>query len=454
LLRRDPIGYDPRYDPLPKAIGCVMAFLTKQTVIRWIDPRTKARVPAHTPGAKKVRKKTECFYIVDKSSGKVRRIPTNCTDRAAAQAALTKYNRAVERNEQGLTDPFKRHRERPIVAHLNDYVATVRESSRYPAYPRTIERELTKLFRLAAIVQLGDMTADRIQQYLSGLTGVKAATKNKLRTYLMSFGRWLTDGDRISRNPVERVKPAVPKLDEAEKRRRRALRVKELSALLSAVDRYPLVSAQRPKGGRPRKDGTKARYRNPVALSDATVSSLLQQGRERRLLYRTALLTGLRRGELARLRVRYFKRKRNLFDVPGQVTKNGRPAQLPIAPALAADLGQWITETGRKADDSLFSVPEARNMVRQHRARLTLAGVTYKTKNGFADFHSLRKTINTFLRRQGMDLRIRQRFLRHAATDLATTAYDDERLRELKPVVNLLTILDERLAKMHSDPLY
>ena len=49
------------------------------------------------------------------------------------------------------------------------------ESSRYAPYPRTINRELTKLFNTAGFVTLRDMTADRVQQYLTGL-GVKAAT--------------------------------------------------------------------------------------------------------------------------------------------------------------------------------------------------------------------------------------------------------------------------------------
>jgi hypothetical protein len=74
-----------------------VAFLTQLTVTRHIDPKTKARVPANTPGAKKVKEKTDCYYIVDKSGGQVKRINTECTDFRAAQAALTKYRTAQER---------------------------------------------------------------------------------------------------------------------------------------------------------------------------------------------------------------------------------------------------------------------------------------------------------------------------------------------------------------------
>jgi integrase len=288
------------------------------------------------------------------------------------------------------------------------------------------------------------MTADRVQQYLTSLE-VKAVTKNKLRTYLVSFGKWLVERDRIVRSPIERVKPAVAKQEEKEKRHRRALSSKKLRALLSAVERYPIVMGQTAKGGRHRKDGSKAHIGNAVKLSDDTIATLTQQGRERRLVYRTALLTGLRRGELSRLRVRHLKHKRGMFDIPAQLTKNGRPAKLPIVAALVTDLRQWIADTNRKPDDPLFHIPEARNMVRQHKARLKLAGIPYQTDDGFADFHSLRKSINTRLRKKGVLLRLRQRFLRHAAADLATTAYDDERLNELKPVLEILTRLDAYL---------
>lgn len=421
-----------------------MAALVKLTVTRWIDPKTKARVPARTPGAKKVKDKTDCYYIVEKANGRVRRTNTNCTDLEAARAAYHKFRVNQERGEHGLLDPFKPHLDRPVKAHLAEYIVALKESSRYAPYPRTVDRELTKLFRGAGIDQLRDMTADRIQVYLSSLT-VKAATKNKLRTYLMSFAGWLTDRDRMSRNPVEKVKRAAPKPEEGEKRRRRALDVDALCALLAAVERYPLHAALTPKGGRPRKDGAKIRHRNPVALSPETIAHLETQGKGRSLLYRTALLTGLRRGELARLQLRHFRVSDGIFDIPGRLTKNGRAAKLPIVPTLAADLRQWAVTTERGPQSPLFDVPEARNMVRQHKARLKLAGIKYETQHGFADFHSLRKAVNTYLRGEKVELRIRQRFLRHAATDLTTTAYDDERGRDLEPLLKLLVQLDGHL---------
>jgi hypothetical protein len=70
------------------------------------------------PGARKVREKTDRYYIIDKSGGRVARTNTRCTDHRAAQAALTEYHRVQERGQLGLTDPFKPHLDRPVLDHL------------------------------------------------------------------------------------------------------------------------------------------------------------------------------------------------------------------------------------------------------------------------------------------------------------------------------------------------
>lgn len=420
-----------------------MAALVKLIVTRWVDPRTKARVPAGTMGAKKIKDKTDHYYIVDKSDGRVKRTNTHCSDYRAAQAVLTEYHRLQERGIAGLTDPFKPHLDRPILDHLAEYVVVVRERVRTTAYPATVERELKRMFTACNIEYLRDLTAEKVQGYLVNWE-VKAATKNRTRSYLYSFYQWLVRRDRVATNIVDRVDTAKPKQGEQEKRRRRAMKLKELRRLISAVNRFPLAAVETNHGGRPRRDGSRT---GPVSadIQDPTRAALQMKGRERALLYRTAILTGLRRGELSRVKVRHLQVKQKVLDLPGQLTKNARPAVIPLVPSLSRDLKSWIADTCKAPDDPLFEVPEARNMARQHKARVDFAGIPYNTDHGFADFHSLRKTINTQLRIRGVPLRLRQRFLRHAAADLATTSYDDERTTELRPIVELLSKLDAYL---------
>jgi hypothetical protein len=89
----------------------------------------------------------------------------------------------------------------------------------------------------------------------------------------------------------------------------------------------------------------------------------------------------------------------------------------------------------------MITVPCRHNLRRLHLAHLKMAKIPYKTDKGHADWHSLRKTTNTFLRRKMVPLRQRQLFLRHAAADLTTRRYDDERIGDMKDVIKQLNRL-------------
>ncbi len=437
-----------------------MAVVKKLKTTRWYLPdpahpnnRKKDReVPPGTPGAISRRKEGKFYYVVWKENGKAKTHPTGLKEKEAAQTYLTEWNKAREFGQVGLVDPHKPHLDKPITDHLEEYIGAVSESSRYPGYPKTVNRELRKLFTAQSVTLLRDLTAEKVQNYMAGMT-CGPVTKNRVRTYAFSFCRWLEDNDRIPKNPVKKVMTAKAKVTDTKvRRRRRALRPKHLRVLLNAVASYPLSDATKPKGGRPRADGTPARSRKPAAsLAPETVRTLTELGRERRLIYRTAILTGLRRGELSRVRVHMLKLNRKVphIDAPGHILKNNRSALIPLTPSLVTELRQWIKDADRTPEDTVFDMPDERSWSRIHERHMRHAGLPYQTENGYADYHSLRKATNTFLRRRGVEKQLRQRFLRHAAADLTTDRYDDERLREMRPVVAQLEKLD---AYLNSDP--
>ncbi|MBA4068044.1 MAG: hypothetical protein C0501_30940 [Isosphaera sp.] len=427
-----------------------MPFLTKLSVTRYIDPtdpRKKRRVPAGTPGAVKKVEETRTYFIVDKSGGKVRRVNTGMTDRRAADKFYADWLTAKERREVGLSDPHERDKDRPVLDHLADYLATLRGATRSPQHHQEVERVLRLVFAagaddrgrevLPAVGTLRDLTADRVQQYLNRMTAA-AGTRNKHRTYVVGFCNYLVGAGRLPHNPITRhsVRRAVAR-GEGEKRRRRALRPAELRRLVQAAHDYPVRAVAVNTGGRPRRDGTKPPPR-PVTLKPEVLAELTRRGRERRLMYRLAILTGLRRGELSRLKVRHLVLvRRPRIEMPGALTKNGRDAVIPLVPALAEELRAWVRDTSRVKDDPVLTVPDRSNLARVHQAHLELAGISYKDdRDRYADFHALRTSTHVFLRRRGVPLRERQLFLRHAAADLASTAYDDERLTALRRVVH------------------
>jgi hypothetical protein len=93
------------------------------------------RVSAGTPGAKKVKEKSDHWYIVYKVAGKVKRIKAY-TDKATSEAMLTDWNKARERGDAGLTDPYKAHLNRPLSEHVTDYLEDVRHGGTSPRTTR------------------------------------------------------------------------------------------------------------------------------------------------------------------------------------------------------------------------------------------------------------------------------------------------------------------------------
>jgi len=428
-----------------------MATVRKLSVTRYVVPHpTKPKkwrqVPKGTEGAVKRAEKTGTYFIVDKAARPAKRINTHCTDLRAAQAVLTKYNQNRERGEQGLTDSRAEHLDRPIGEHVAKFLGTLKQRS------ETHQREVRRVLGLATagMATLRDFTPQKITDYLAGTDS--AATGNKHRAYLSAFSNHLYERDYLATNPIDRVPRLEPGPDEPEARTRRSLAEDELQRLMTAARTYPLVTRGENKGGRPRKDGTPARPRNPVKLSDAYAAALALQGRERELVYRLSVATGLRRGELSRVTVGMFRRER--IVAPKRILKH-KPKHVshlvfPLPPTLAADLSAFVAECGRGADDRLVNVPCRSNYIREHRARLNLADIAYSTDDGYADIHAFRTTGNIYLKRNKVPRSARQRYMRHTAKDITTRHYDPDNRRPAimgHRVYALLARLDRLIAR-------
>lgn len=428
-----------------------MATLTKITVTRRVVPHPSKpgkwrQVPRGTPGAVMRGFKLRHYSIVDKSGGRVRKTNTRYTDLRAAQAVLARYHQNQERGEQGLADPRAKSLGKPIAAHVEEYLGTLTRRS------DTHRREVRRVLALATkgMATLRDFTAERITGYLH-LTP-SAATGNKHRAYLSAFSNYVYRMDYAAANPIDRVDRLEPGAGEPEGRTRRPYTEDELRRLMAAARNYPLLARGENRGGRPRKDGTPARPRNPVKLSDAYAAALALQGRGRELAYRLSLATGLRRGELSRVTVAMFKGgriaapKRILKHKPRHVTH----VLIPLPPTLADALSAFVSDAGLSPHNRLVNVPCRSNYIREHKARLKLANVPYATEAGHADIHAFRTTANHYLKRNRVPLDARQRYLRHAAKDITTRHYDPDDRRPAimgRRVYELLTELDRLVAR-------
>lgn len=409
-----------------------------------VDPSAKRpkwkKVPKGTVGSQKVTVESKKWYIVFKEFGKVRRVPAY-TDKQASQTKMAGFLRAKERGESGLSDPYKRHYDRPIAEHIGQYHAhLVAHSKEDSKDPNEILRILSAAVAGMGVKSIREITPDRVAMYLTGMTQA-AVTKNKHRGHLVTFCNWLELKGRMPANPIggKKVK-RFKSTDENRKRKRRALSLGELQRLLAAAREQPLNDARVGRGGRWRGDGTRKDAR-PAWLKPATVAKLETRGRERGLLYRLAIYTGLRRNELSRLRVRHLHldRSQPVLDLPGECTKNGKRALIPLVPSLVSELKSWLADSRRGANAPVLAVPDKSNLSKIHQRLLIVAGITYKDEAGrYADFHSLRKAANVLLRRAGIELKDRMTFLRHGSAALTDGVYDDEDQTDKTGIINAL----------------
>src|SRR5262249_36361879 len=146
--------------------------------------------------------------------------------------------------------------------------------------------------------RLSDRKREAVERWLAGRAapggGRSAWSRNTHRAALVSFCNWCVRTGRLTTNPFK----GVPKANEAAdpRRRRRAMTEAELVRLLEVARRRPLLEALTVRRGR-RKGEAFANVRPEVR------EQLDAAGRERALIYKTLVLTGLRKSELASLTV-------------------------------------------------------------------------------------------------------------------------------------------------------
>lgn len=379
---------------------------------------------------------------------------TGCADKRAAEAVA---RRLVERSELlrvGL----------PAVDQDADLDELAREWGEWLASPprersaphvAEVVRSVEAFLRHSGARQVEDLTREAGERWLASLreAGRSSRTANKRRGDLRAWSRWLLV-------------------------QRRALVVDPFAGLDRV--RHAPVPARRRR-----------------ALSDQEADRLLQAAPwGRALLYRLALGTGLRRGELRQLQWRDLGLRRRLLVVRAEAAKSRREDVVPLPPALAellarvlelrregvvddpalvdrirreaaagktreaiardlraegalrVDGSRWwwhrvrdvLEPTPREVDPAelvllpcSFRRPEAGLYV-----DLARAGVERETREGRVDLHALRVTYGTRLRRLGLHPWAIQRLLRHRDPRLSATTYQAHDAGELVELVDAL----------------
>lgn len=171
----------------------------------------------------------------------------------------------------------------------------------------------------------------------------------------------------------------------------------------------------------------------------------------RRILYETALLSGLRAGELRALTARCIDSAQGILILDAAWTKNRKAGHQPIP----VDLAKRLVEYGEsRAAEKLYSthydrldarakdIPENPLLfVSTHPSReleidLNAAGIPKEIPGeGKVDFHSLRVTFITSIVENGADIKEAQELARHCNPNLTMNVYAKARKENLAALV-------------------
>jgi integrase len=427
---------------------------------RWRDGKGKVRtapLTAGRDGSERIRDESRTFFARHRDgNGVVVEVPTGCRDESAARQVLADLERRAERLRVGVLTPAEarsaEHLATPIGEHVDAFVAGLEGSGASPKHVRETRRILNHVLPGCDFRTLADLERSAVERWLNRRRGERssARTRNADLAALVTFGNWCVANGRLIVNPFR----GIPKANEAAdpRRRRRAMTEPELERLLEVARQRPLLDALTVRRGG-RKGEAYANVRPEVR------ERLELVGRERALIYKTLVLTGLRKNELATLTVAQVRLDGPVAQVELDAAdeKNREGNGVVIRLDLADDLRRWLAvklgalqASARRrgepiparlpADTPVFDVPAG--LVRIFDRDLKYTGISKRDERGRTlDVHALRTTFGTLLSRGGVPLRTAQAALRHSDPSLTANVYTDPKLLDVAGALDALPSL-------------
>ncbi len=460
--------------PVPMPEGAEIINRRGQRLARWIDGNGNVKIAPLAADGKKIMHKAGCWYArYTDADGAACRASTGCHDEQAARKVLADLLAEVDKIRSGILTPQEsqatRHAARSIAEHVADYLAFLKvkiirgrrlsESHRY-----NVDKQLNRLINECGFKRIGDVTRQTVTKWLSDETdrSDKAPrTVLKYRMTLMAFCKWALREGRIVSNPLVAL-PGVA-VDE-DRRKRRPLAIDEIVAVLEVARMRPLRDALLIRRG--------ARKGQEIAhVSHTERNRLAQLGRERALIYKTLIYTGLRKNELASLTLAdvHLDCERPFLALAARNAKSGKGASIPLRADLVQELREHLEEklTRRRGEMfkngrtemplalpggmTLFNVPQG--LVRIFDRDLVAAGLAHEVVDPQTgkkridktdadgrtlDVHCLRHTFATLLSKAGVVPRMAQELMRHSDIRLTMNVYTHLQLVDTASAVELL----------------
>jgi integrase len=300
------------------------------------------------------------------ADGIIREESTGCKDRQAAERVLSELERKAELIKSGVMSPTEaktaEHAAVPLTKHFDAFEQQLIGKDVSAVYRANVLSALTRVSDECGYRKLSDLRAEPFESWLAERVeeGMSARSRNAYREALVCFGNWCVRTKRLAVNPFAGVVKANTAEDP--RRRRRALTEDELTRLLTVAQSRPIHDARLAavKAGQSHRSRKLARGTDPperttkpvkqaheVTFTPEREAELMRKGRERALIYKTLVLTGLRKGELASLTVSQLRSDADVayLELDAADAKDGKDARLPLRADLAADLRSWLAES-------------------------------------------------------------------------------------------------------------
>jgi integrase len=269
--------------------------------------------------------------------------PTGCRDRQAAEQLLKEWEREVEQIKAGTLDAralgAARKAAAPLEDHLAAYTQSLTAAGRSKVYKENVLRAVRRLAVGCGFASLADLASEPVECWLAARIpeGMSARTRNYYRESLVAFANWCVQTGRLTAHDLDRLPKADVRADP--RRNRRALNEDELTRLLAVAADRPLLDARTVRRGKRKGEAY-------ATLRAGTAARLQAVGRERALIYKTLVLTGLRANELRTLSVGQLELTSGaaFLQLDAGDEKNREGNAVALRDDLADDLRGWLAE--------------------------------------------------------------------------------------------------------------
>ena len=302
-------------------------------------------------------------------------------------------------------------------------------------YRTNVLRAVLRVAKDCSVNTVAGLTRGAVERWLGDhiRDGMGVRTRNYYRASVIAFANWCRDAGRLRGHDLDRL----PKADEHAdlKRQRRALTEAELLRLLSVAAERLLLDARTVRRGADKGQATRT-------LDPKVTDRLIALGRERVLIYKTLVLTGLRLNELRTLTVGRVDQSPGSEHIrlAARNEKNRSGSLVPLRADLPAEIRSWVGVYRLTATNRLFTVPAGLRLILDR--DLKAAGIPKRDDRGrTVDVHALRTTFGTMLSTTGTAPRTAQAAMRHSDIKLTMGVYTDPRLINVRGAVERLPSL-------------